>query len=142
MEGWGRSGEAPPATYGVTVSDTVFLTPKTHALIVTVVAVETADVFTLKDPLVVPAASVTAGAVGAATAVLLLVRLIGTAPGAAGHSSVTVPATVVPPRTGLGDRLSPCARIGRTVRFNVCETPPKAAVTVPEAFAVTAAVEL
>jgi hypothetical protein len=45
----GASGEASPATYGVTVSDTVFLTPKTHALIVTVVVVETADVFTLKD---------------------------------------------------------------------------------------------
>ena len=78
--------------------------------------------------------------VGAATAALLLVSVIATAPGAAGHSSATIPLTIPPPRTRLGDSVSVCARIGRTVSVNDCDTPPKLAVTRPATFDVTAAV--
>src|ERR1700752_1127830 len=78
--------------------------------------------------------------VAAATPALLLVKLTAIAPGTAGHSSVTTPFTVVPPRTRVLDSVSVWARIGRTVKFSDCETPPKAAVTTPEAGVVTGTV--
>jgi len=105
-----------------------------------VVSLVTGDVRTANEPVIVPAASVMPGNVGWAAAGLLLVRVTATGPGAAGHSSRTLPPTVVPPRTRVDDKVSVCARIGRTVRFSACETPPNDAVTVPDDGAVTAAV--
>ena len=64
---------------------------------------------------------------------LLLVRLMATGPGMAGHSSITMALIVVPPRIRLGDSVSVCARIGRTVKVSDCDTPPNLAVTIPDA---------
>ena len=107
---------------------------------VTVVSLVTGDVRTLKAPAVAPLGIVMFGTVAAATGALVLVKLTAIAPGTAAHSSVTMPFTIVPPRTRVFDSVTVCARIGRTVRFNDCETPPNAAVTTPAAEAVTGTV--
>ena len=124
----------------MTVSVAALRTPNTHALIDTDVFADVADVRIEKVAVVAPAGMVTLDAIGAATAALPDVSVTTIAPGAAGHSSAIVPVTVAPPRTGFGDSVNACARIGRTPSASVCVTPPKLAVTLPLAGVVTAAV--
>lgn len=61
-----------------------------------------------------------------------------TLPGAAGHSSVTVPVTEPSPTTGFGLRVSDVSPIGRTLIVTLLVIPPKLALTVPVWSAVTA----
>src|SRR5437899_7628151 len=64
---------------------------------------------------------------------LLLVMVTVIWPGAAGHSSVTVPFTVLPPFTMTGLSVTDCTPIGRTISTAV--TPPGYALIVTLVFA-------
>src|SRR5262245_4540684 len=94
----------------------------------------------LNEPLVAPAGIVTLDAAGAATAALLLDSDTTMPPAGAAHSSVIVPLTVAPPVAGSGESATVLARTGRTVTSSVCAMPPKLAVTLPVAGAVTVVV--
>jgi len=89
---------------GLTVRVAVRETPPAEAVIVTLVALETARVETVKFALVAPAGTVTVlGTV--ATFVLLLLRFTTNPPDGAGAVRVTVPVLLLPPTTLVGFRL-------------------------------------
>jgi len=86
---------------GLTVRVAVRETPPAEAVIVTLVALETARVETVKFALVAPAGTVTVlGTV--ATFVLLLLRFTTNPPDGAGAVRVTVPVLLLPPTTLVG----------------------------------------
>ena len=86
---------------GLTVRVAVRETPPAEAVIVTLVALETARVETVKVALVVPAGTVTVlGTV--ATLGLLLLRFTTNPPDGAGAVRVTVPVLLLPPTTLVG----------------------------------------
>ena len=89
---------------GLTVRVAVRETPPAEAVIVTLVALETTRVETVKFALVAPAGTVTLlGTV--AIFVLLLLRLTTNPPDGAGAVRVTVPVLLLPPTTLVGFRL-------------------------------------
>ena len=93
-----------PDDGGLTVRVAVRETPPAEAVIVTLVALETACVETVKFALVAPAGTVTVlGTV--ATFVLLLLRFTTNPPDGAGPLRVTVPVAALPPTTLVGFRL-------------------------------------
>jgi len=104
---------------GLTVRVAVRETPPAEAVIVTLVALETACVETVKFALVAPAGTVTVlGTV--ATFVLLLLRFTTNPPDGAGAVRVTVPVLLLPPTTLVGFRL-------RLLRLGCVGPPPPTA---------------
>jgi len=104
---------------GLTVRVAVREMPPAEAVIVTLVALETARVETVKVALVVPAGTVTVlGTV--ATLVLLLLRFTTNPPDGAGAVRVTVPVLLLPPTTLVGFRL-------RLLRLGCVGPPPPTA---------------
>jgi len=104
---------------GLTVRVAVRETPPAEAVIVTLVALETARVETVKVALVVPAGTVTVlGTV--ATLGLLLLRFTTNPPDGAGAVRVTVPVLLLPPTTLVGFRL-------RLLRLGCVGPPPPTA---------------
>jgi hypothetical protein len=113
------------------VSAAVFTTPYTIARTDTDVGTDTRPVRSAKDVDVLPAGIVSMETAGDASVELFVEMATFMGPGAAAHSSVTDPVTAFPPTTGLGDKVSARALIGRTVIFTALLTPPYAAVTTP-----------
>ena len=104
---------------GLTVRVAVREMPPAEAVIVTLVALETACVETVKFALVAPAGTVTVlGTV--ATFVLLLLRFTTNPPDGAGAVRVTVPVLLLPPTTLVGFRL-------RLLRLGCVGPPPPTA---------------
>ena len=104
---------------GLTVRVAVREMPPADAVIVTLVALETARVETVKVALVVPAGTVTVlGTV--ATLGLLLLRFTTNPPDGAGAVRVTVPVLLLPPTTLVGFRL-------RLLRLGCVGPPPPTA---------------
>ncbi len=104
---------------GLTVRVAVRETPPAEAVIVTLVALETACVETVKFALVAPAGTITVlGTV--ATFVLLLLRFTTNPPDGAGAVRVTVPVLLLPPTTLVGFRL-------RLLRLGCVGPPPPTA---------------
>jgi hypothetical protein len=104
---------------GLTVRVAVRETPPAEAVIVTLVALETAFVLTVKFALVAPAGTVTVLGT-AATLGLLLLRFTTKPPDGAGAVSVTVPVLPLPPTTLVGFRL-------RLLRLGCVGPPPPTA---------------
>jgi hypothetical protein len=103
---------------GLTVRVAVREMPPAEAVIVTLVALETARVETVKVALVVPAGTVTVlGTV--ATLVLLLLRFTTNPPDGAGAVRVTVPVLLLPPTTLVGFRLK-LLRLGCVGLLTAC----------------------
>lgn len=97
-------------------------------------------VLTEKVPVVTPAGIVMLAKVGLARLGLLLASVTTRFPGAAPHSSVTVPDTMLPPVTGFGVSARVRTLIGLTVKVSAFATPPYEAVTVPTRLAVSGCV--
>ena len=109
---------ATPDEGGLTVRVAVRETPPADAVIVTLVALETARVEMVKFALVAPAGTVTVlGTV--ATFVLLLLRLTTNPPDGAGPLRVTVPVLLLPPTTLVGFRLK-LLRLGCVGLLTAC----------------------
>jgi len=104
---------------GLTVRFAVRETPPAEAVIVTLVALETAFVLTVKFALVAPAGTVTVLGT-AATLGLLLLRFTTKPPDGAGAVRVTVPVLLLPPTTLVGFRL-------RLLRLGCVGPPPPTA---------------
>src|SRR6266516_128996 len=105
--------ESPPVTdFGTSVSDRTFGVrtvrfalldnPLAVAFMLTTVFADTGVVLIVKPIEVEPAGTVTLLTAGFATAALLLESATTISPGAAGHSSVTTPAALLPPVTAVG----------------------------------------
>ena len=80
----------------------------------------------------------TLGTAGEAVPGALLDSATVMSPGAAPHSSVTVPVETPPPATRLGLSVTELARTGRTVKSRVTVAPPEVALIVPVTREVTA----
>jgi hypothetical protein len=103
---------------GLTVRVAVRETLPAEAVIVTLVALETARVETVKFALVAPAGTITVlGTV--ATFVLLLLRFTTNPPDGAGAVRVTVPVLLLPPTTLVGFRLK-LLRLGCVGLLTAC----------------------
>lgn len=77
----------------------------------------------VKVPVLCPAGMVMLETVGLATAVLPEVSVTTMPPGAAAHSSVTVPVAFAPPRMGLGVIVSDPTPIGLTLNVALFVAP-------------------
>lgn len=101
--------------------------------------VETLPVVIVKSWLTAPAGTITLPGTWA-TELLVLVIATATSPGAAAHSSVTVPVTLVPPDAGFGLKARDCTPMGRNVSVPLFEAGPSVAVMVTGCEAPTTAV--
>ena len=103
---------------GLTVRVAVREMPPADAVIVTLVALETACVETVKFALVAPAGTVTV--LGTVATLVLLLRFTTNPPDGAGAVRVTVPVLLLPPTTLVGFRL-------RLLRLGCVGPPPPTA---------------
>ena len=101
--------------YGDTVSVFDADTPFAVALMFNVVVAETGLVVTENAPLCVPAGMTMLGTLGYATSGIELDSSTSIDPGAALHSRLAVPLTILPPVTLLGLRPTDPMPMGRTV---------------------------